>query len=691
MAQPLSRIVRSMRDAGDLRWRMPPPLRVGPPVGPPTVYYLAPHINTPSGGVRVIYRHVDALNSLGIPAAVVHAKLGFRCDWFANETRVVYPADIVLSTDDILVVAECYGPGLDQLPVGPQIVVFNQRAYHTFDLIPFDTTQPGAPYAGVANLAGLLTVSEDNAALLRHAFPAVPVHFTRNVVDSSLFFPRPVFPRPATRPRRIGYVTHRLAGERDHLFHVLRARGVLDGWELVPIEGNTEAEVARILRECAIFLSFSEREGFGLPPAEAMACGCFVVGYAGLAGRDFFDPSYCAPVPDGDILRFALAVEEAVAAHDSDPVAFARRGLAAADHIRGYYTHAGLLDDLGLAYDGLVPAIPSTPTASLVSPATSDLEPTRLAPTAQSRFVGRRGRRRIMSGKRAARLAVAAAAVVVAIAGVVIGVRAAAPPSQPDWSSADDIAAAPPLRPAGWPGPSNTGVTPGTTLTEYRSSLVIDRSGVVITDKLIHGCLEIRAADVVIRNSKIECSDKIVEVQTNVEPRASVTIEDTEMDGLGSGEAIADGNYTLRRVDIHNMNEGPRIGDNVVIEDSWLHGLVFGSWEDHQDLLQTVGATNAVIRHNFLDARSDPVYFSNAAFQVGAELGPLAHLRFEGNLLDGGGYTVNIRDDPDMDDVVFRGNVFRRHAEWGAVAKEDVAGVEWDDSNVYEDTGEPVE
>ena len=36
-----------------------------------------------------------------------------------------------------------------------------------------------------------------------------------------------------------------------------------------------------------LFLSCGHPEGFGLPLAEAIACGCLVVGYHGLAGRDF--------------------------------------------------------------------------------------------------------------------------------------------------------------------------------------------------------------------------------------------------------------------------------------------------------------------------------------------------------------------------------------------------------------------
>ena len=37
------------------------------------------------------------------------------------------------------------------------------------------------------------------------------------------------------------------------------------------IENKTEKEVADIMKESAVFLSFNHKEGFGLPPAEAMS------------------------------------------------------------------------------------------------------------------------------------------------------------------------------------------------------------------------------------------------------------------------------------------------------------------------------------------------------------------------------------------------------------------------------------
>ncbi|WP_229068343.1 glycosyltransferase [Actinoplanes sp. DH11] len=349
-------IVRPVRDAlrraagnRDLRRRTPPAIRFDPAAaGTGTIYYLTPDEASPAGGIRVIYRHVDLLNAAGRAAAVLHDRPGFRVGWFANETRVVSARDVTLGTGDLLVVPEFYGPGLGALPDGCRTVVFNQNAYQTFDRVPFGTTGPGAPYAGVGGLEALLTVSQDNAALLRHAFPGLPVHEARVVVDERLFHPG-----DAPAGRRIGFMPRRRAREQEQLLHILRNRGVLDGWELVPIDGLSEAQTAGVLRTCAVFLSFSEREGFGLPPAEAMASGAYVVGFTGLAGRDFFDPAYCAPVAEADLLAFAVAVEDALRRHREDPAALTAAGRAAAKQIHARYHEDGLRQDLLAFYDTL--------------------------------------------------------------------------------------------------------------------------------------------------------------------------------------------------------------------------------------------------------------------------------------------------------------------------------------------------
>jgi hypothetical protein len=347
---PARRAATAALRAREARWHRPPVVQTDDRPGSTTVYYLTPDAVKPSGGVRVIYRHVDVLNALGIPAVVLHTRSGYRCGWFANTTRVAGVADVKLRPSDILVVPEYYGPGVDRIPTGPLVVVFNQRAYTTFELIPYEATRPGAPYAGLNRLAALLTVSEDNVSLLRYAFPTIPVQLARQVIDPAVF-------RPGTPgERRIAFTTSRRPREREALLHILRSRGVITGWELVPIEGRSEAQTAELLRSAPLFLSFSEREGFGLPPAEAMACGAYVIGYTGMAGRDFFDPAFSSPVPEGDLLAFARAVEDAVQRYDKDPDAIVAAGREASAAVLGRYTDAGLRADLLDFYTALTSA-----------------------------------------------------------------------------------------------------------------------------------------------------------------------------------------------------------------------------------------------------------------------------------------------------------------------------------------------
>ncbi|MBP2411553.1 hypothetical protein JOF48_000352 [Arthrobacter stackebrandtii] len=334
--------VAAYQNWSDLRWRKPPRLHVGAAAGDPAVYYLAPMETKPSGGVKVIYQHVDALRDLGIRAAVLHAKEGFRCDWFENQTPVVSAATVKLKANDILAVPECYGPTLHLFPPEVRKVVFNQGPHHTFDRIPFTDTAAGHPYRTAGNLAALLTVSRDGAELLKYAFDPLPVGVVRNVVDGRVFTTR-----TGPAPRRIAYMPSRRPEELHQLRHLLRAVGVgmPGGWELLEIANMDESQVAAAMRSSAIFLSLSERDGFGLPPAEAMASGAYVVGYAGGGGREFFDPSYCTPAVDTTTLLRGL-----LDAMDMPDAEREERGLKASAAILNHYTADGLRADLETFY-----------------------------------------------------------------------------------------------------------------------------------------------------------------------------------------------------------------------------------------------------------------------------------------------------------------------------------------------------
>ena len=122
-------------------------------------------------------------------------------------------------------------------------------------------------------------MSLDNEQYARYAFPGVRVERIRNSIDNQIFYPGSA---AAWQEARRDAASAALA-DWNQVRGLLALRDCLAGWDVVEIDGKSEYETAELLRSCAIFLSFSEQEGFGMPPAEAMACGCHVIGFTGLA------------------------------------------------------------------------------------------------------------------------------------------------------------------------------------------------------------------------------------------------------------------------------------------------------------------------------------------------------------------------------------------------------------------------
>jgi glycosyltransferase involved in cell wall biosynthesis len=331
---PLKQAVRKSIECQRERNNHPPRLRVSPTIsGQSTrVFYLCPDRNIPSGGIRTIYQHVDTLNSIGVDAFVLHHRRGFVCTWFEHRTKVVSAADITMGCQDLLVFPELYVPYLDDIPSGPRLVLFNQGTYVNFSGRQSVSTWRKCVQNG--KFEGILVVSLDNLDYIKFAFPGVRVERVRNSIDGDIFQPSAGLPRRriAVMPRSRGKDLCR------HVLGLLELRGALVDWEVVNINNRTQTETREILKSSAIFLSFSEREGFGLPPAEAMACGSYVVGFTGLGGREFFYPSLCTQVEEGNVLALAQAAGDAMMRFESDASGIRGLALKASTIIRDEYS-----------------------------------------------------------------------------------------------------------------------------------------------------------------------------------------------------------------------------------------------------------------------------------------------------------------------------------------------------------------
>jgi len=306
-----------------------------------TVYVLAPENNSPSGGIKILYRHADVLNHAGIDAAVLHQERGFRCTWFENSTRVRYLPDLKSGKDDFLVIPEIYGPKiplLGQMPgIGSEVkkVIFNQNCRYTFLGQTRESILDSGfdmAYRKRDEYIAAMVVSEDSKKYLEYVFPGIDVWRIHNSIDTGRFGYR------GNRKKQICYMPRKHEEDALQVLAILKLRNALRDFDIVPIENTNEAGVARIMQQSMFFLSFGYPEGCPLPPAEAMACGCIVVGYDGFGGREYFEEAFSYPVMVGDITGYAAMVERLIDLSYTNPDELGNKAALASEFVRNKYS-----------------------------------------------------------------------------------------------------------------------------------------------------------------------------------------------------------------------------------------------------------------------------------------------------------------------------------------------------------------
>lgn len=274
------------------------------------IYYFCYDNARPTGGNKITYRHVELLNQLGFPACIVHQNRDFRYDQFTHHPPVMAMEDLRLTASDFFVLPEDLGPALNRIAPGINKIIFNQNAYSTFRGYQlFDSNRP--PYLHPDTVATLV-VSEDNKRYLEAAFPGLSPVRLRISFRQDIFYCEDL----SQKKKQLCFMTRKNSSDVLQVISQLRARGVLQGWRFVALQNATEEEVATTMKESAMFLSFGHPEGISLSNIEAMAAGCYVVGYSGMGCREYFDPGYCTEVPFGDITQFVEQAEVVARQYD---------------------------------------------------------------------------------------------------------------------------------------------------------------------------------------------------------------------------------------------------------------------------------------------------------------------------------------------------------------------------------------
>ena len=315
---------------------------------PPRRYWLAlhPDLPRPIGGVKQVHRFAEALIACGRQATLIQQEAAFHPGWFASSVPSIgleewrsrndlcAARDVVVLPETFLPVLESYGPGLPKL-------IFNQNGAYSFGTDPAQLRQPPAEVLRLYHhplVAQVLCVSEHDERLLERGFGLGAGQVSRlvNGIETELF--RPAGPKR----RQIALMPRKNGRDAAIVAALLQAQPWWPGWQLVPIHKRPQAEVARILQDSLVFLAFGHPEGFGLPLAEALACGSALVGYSGLGGRELLalgaEHGVSLEVDYGDWLGFVDAVAALDRSLHKQPDAVLQALLAASKAVRARYS-----------------------------------------------------------------------------------------------------------------------------------------------------------------------------------------------------------------------------------------------------------------------------------------------------------------------------------------------------------------
>jgi len=267
------------------------------------------------------------------------------------------------------------------------------------------------------------------------------------------------------------------------------------------------------------------------------------------------------------------------------------------------------------------------------------------------------------------------------------------PPPPTTTTTTTTATTTPPSEPPSGDFPDAASTGPSGDLQVHNGDLTITSAGTVVENKDIRGCVVVKAAGVVLRNSRV-AGDCFYLVNTYQVPGDWLRVEAVELVCTDGGTAIGEERFIALRLDISGCENGFDINGQALIQDSYIHGMLQeGTASDpHSDGAQLVpGATDVTFRHNHFDM----TLMATSSIISPSGTNATRDVLVENNLLMGGGYSLYCNQDGAGDNYRVINNRFStkysstggRAAPWTECGDEITVGNVWHDGP---NAGHPV-
>lgn len=302
-------------------------------ISPVNWIFICPADNRPVGGNKVIYRSSEYLCSMGCQSEVFHPRRinyrgkafraisllsgkrdpygspnnSVRLGWFDHNANICRRA--LNPEKDILIIPEVMvldlAPRAEEL--GYKYCIYALNGY----LIDSGIDRTDRSYLDhlYSRAECVLSISENTSVLIEMAYPSLVGKIFRVFINTT----KPV--KDPAKENLITYMPRKLSLHSKKCLFFLR-KSLPSNWQIRALDGLTESELRSVLTRSKIFLSFSELEGFGLPPYEAALLGNLVVGYSGSGGDEFFREPVFRKVESGDLVAYINEIRAAISDWD---------------------------------------------------------------------------------------------------------------------------------------------------------------------------------------------------------------------------------------------------------------------------------------------------------------------------------------------------------------------------------------